>query len=311
MDERETDFCASKDLSDEVVPSICSMGSFFDDLLNDGQHHQCTHTHTCNPPGPDLAHTHTCFHIHTKVLSADETAESAEKSSSAKRRPGGNREAVRKYREKKKAHAASLEDEIAHLRAINQQLIKRLQGQAALEAEIARMKCLLVDLRGRIEGEIGSFPYQKPVKGSGDFVPNIITRSSMPIGVWNLNSCSFQCDDGSYCLYPGTQSKNVGETGVRNVGNVQCRGSSNSGTDDFADCGGNGAARTVDCSSNAALTRIEGFSSFPLFILIQFLLFELELTGRRIYDVNYGGSSFSIFDAKESLLAHFGINFTA
>ncbi|XP_042435887.1 basic leucine zipper 19-like isoform X2 [Zingiber officinale] len=233
MDERETDFCASKDLSDEVVPSICSMGSFFDDLLNDGHHHQCTHTHTCNPPGPDLAHTHTCFHIHTKVLSADETAESAEKRSSAKRRPGGNREAVRKYREKKKAHAASLEDEIAHLRAINQQLIKRLQGQAALEAEIARMKCLLVDLRGRIEGEIGSFPYQKPVKGSGDFVPNIITRSR-------------------------TQSRNVGETGVRNVGNVQCRGSSNSGTDDFADCGGNGTARTLDCSSNAALTRIEG-----------------------------------------------------
>lgn len=259
MDEREPDFCASKDLSDEVVPSICSMDSFFDDLLNDGQHHQCTHTHTCNPPGPDLAHTHTCFHIHTKVLSADETAESAEKSSSAKRRPSGNREAVRKYREKKKAHAASLEEDIAHLRAINQQLMRRLQGQSALEAEIARLKCLLVDLRGRIEGEIGSFPYQKPVKGSGDFVPCIITQSSMPIGVWNINTCSFQCRDRSYCLYPGTQSKNVGETGVHNVRGMQCRGSSNSGTEDFVDCG-NGAARPVDSSSNAA--EREGFSCF-------------------------------------------------
>ncbi|RWW41497.1 hypothetical protein BHE74_00053015 [Ensete ventricosum] len=154
------------------LPSSCSMDSFFDKIFDDG--HTCTHTHTCNPPGPNLSHTHTCFHVHTKILSAppDETAESVEKSASPKKRPCNNREAVRKYREKKKAHAASLEDEAAHLRAINQQLLKRLQNQAALEAEIARLKCLLVDLRGRIEGEIGSFPYHKPVKGSGDFVSN-------------------------------------------------------------------------------------------------------------------------------------------
>ncbi|RWW21366.1 hypothetical protein GW17_00014488 [Ensete ventricosum] len=156
----------------EDLPSSCSMDSFFDKIFDDG--HTCTHTHTCNPPGPNLSHTHTCFHVHTKILSAppDETAESVEKSASPKKRPCNNREAVRKYREKKKAHAASLEDEAAHLRAINQQLLKRLQNQAALEAEIARLKCLLVDLRGRIEGEIGSFPYHKPVKGSGDFVSN-------------------------------------------------------------------------------------------------------------------------------------------
>ncbi|MQL41543.1 bZIP transcription factor, partial [Escherichia coli] len=92
-------------------------------------------------------------------VATDDTAESAEKKS--KKRPVGNREAVRKYREKKKARTASLEDEGVKLRALNQHLMKKLQGQAALEAEIARLQCLLVDIRGRIEGEIGSFPYQK------------------------------------------------------------------------------------------------------------------------------------------------------
>ncbi|KAF0890100.1 hypothetical protein E2562_037670 [Oryza meyeriana var. granulata] len=51
-------------------------------------------------------------------------------------KPLGNREAVRKYRQKKKAHTAQLEEEVNKLRAINQQLVKRLQGQAALEAEV-------------------------------------------------------------------------------------------------------------------------------------------------------------------------------
>ncbi|KAK3193993.1 hypothetical protein Dsin_025303 [Dipteronia sinensis] len=77
---------------------------------------------------------HTCFHVHTKIVapssegkvSTDDTAESSEKKS--KKRPTGNREAVRKYREKKKARTASLEDEVVRLRAVNQQLLKRLQG---------------------------------------------------------------------------------------------------------------------------------------------------------------------------------------
>ena len=73
----------------------------------------------------------------------------------------GNREAVRKYREKKKAHAAFLEEEVKKLRATNQQLLRRLQGHAALEAEVVRLRGLLFDVRGKIDAEIDSFPFQK------------------------------------------------------------------------------------------------------------------------------------------------------
>lgn len=148
------------------IPSSGSMNSFFDDIFNDA--HACTHTHTCNPPGPDSSHTHTCYHVHTKILPSmsdddktptDDTAESSEKN--GKKRSKGNREAVRKYREKKKARTASLEDEVVRLRAMNQQLMKRVQSQVGLEAEVGRLKCLLVDVRGRIDGELGCFPYQK------------------------------------------------------------------------------------------------------------------------------------------------------
>ncbi|KAJ0587598.1 putative transcription factor bZIP family [Helianthus annuus] len=81
----------------------------------------------------------------------DDTAESSDKS---EERPLGNREAVKEYRVKKKGRAL-LEDEVVRLRALNQQLMKRIQSQAGLEAEVARLKCLLVDIRGIIEGEIG------------------------------------------------------------------------------------------------------------------------------------------------------------
>ncbi|MBA0557123.1 hypothetical protein Golob_027175, partial [Gossypium lobatum] len=108
----------------------------------------------------------------------------------SKKRPLGNREAVRKYREKVKAQATSLEDEVMRLRAVNQQLLKRLQGQAALEAEVARLKCLLVDIRGRIEGEIGSFPYQKSATA--------VNGMNMP-GAYVMNPCNVQCNDQMYC----------------------------------------------------------------------------------------------------------------
>jgi len=62
---------------------------------------------------------------------------------------------VRKYREKKKAHTAYLEEQVNHLRALNQQLVKRLQGQASLESEVVRLRSLLSEFRGRIDGEIG------------------------------------------------------------------------------------------------------------------------------------------------------------
>ncbi|XAR72697.1 hypothetical protein NMG60_11019424 [Bertholletia excelsa] len=227
------------------LPSSCSMDSFFDEILKDT--HTCTHTHTCNPPGPDFSHTHTCFHVHTKIVSAsnedkvstDDTAESSEKK--LKKRPLGNREAVRKYREKKKARAASLEDEVMRLRALNQQLMKRLQGQAGLEAEIARLKCLLVDIRGRIEGEIGSFPYQKSAK-SGDMYQNL-ANPNLP-GAYVINPCNMQCDDQVYCLHPGMEGKNGADVSLNGQGvsgcefeNLQCLGNQNAELKELSSCG--------------------------------------------------------------------------
>jgi hypothetical protein len=68
---------------------------------------------------------------------------------------------VRKYREKKKAHAAFLEEEVKKLRAANQQLLRRLQGHATLEAEVVRLRSLLFDVRAKIDAEVGAFPFQK------------------------------------------------------------------------------------------------------------------------------------------------------
>ncbi|MQL70681.1 hypothetical protein Taro_002993 [Colocasia esculenta] len=245
------------------APSSCSMDSFFDEILKDTAHASCTHTHTCNPPGPDLSHTHTCFHVHTKILSAPAadggTADSAEKGAS-KKRPCGNREAVRKYREKKKARTASLEDEVAQLRETNRQLMNKLQGQAALEAEVMRLRCLLVDIRGRIEGEIGSFPYQRPAKGGGDFVSGP-AQVNLPGGAQFLSSCDFRCNDQDYCLHPGMQGKGEDEVvdgeqveegfGGCEVGNVHCLGTSGSGSKEFFSCG-QGNVSSIGCVSNGS-----------------------------------------------------------
>lgn len=243
MEDGELDFSNHEVFSSPNMgefPSSGSMDSFFDELLKDS--HACTHTHTCNPPGPDSSHTHTCYHVHTKIVPApeedqigtDDTAESAEKKS--KKRPTGNKEAVRKYREKKKARAASLEEEVMKLRALNQHLMRKLQGQAALEAEVARLKCLLVDIRGRIEGEIGSFPYQKPTNAN-PAIPNLP-------GSYVMNPCNVQCDDRVYCLHPGADG-NIAE-GVSPNGegfdgcefeSLQCLAGQNVGIKDLHGCG--------------------------------------------------------------------------
>lgn len=240
-------------MGDQELPTSCSIDSFINEILKDT--HACTHTHTCNPPGPDFSHTHTCVHVHTKILAAsgdemaatDDTAESTEKTS--KKRPMGNREAVRKYREKKKARAASLEDEVVRLRALNQQLMKRLQGQPALEAEVARLKCLLVDIRGRIEGEIGSFPYQKLAKGV-DGVSNPAPHLNFS-GGHVLNSCDMRCNDQVYCLHPrvdgkGGQPGGVNDQGFRvcDIGSVQCMESPGLGSNELLGCGNGNVAST-------------------------------------------------------------------
>ncbi|KAK9690758.1 hypothetical protein RND81_09G152400 [Saponaria officinalis] len=179
--------------------------NIFDDyLLRDKiTNHGCTHFHTCNAPGPDRPHTHTCVHVHTKkpvppiindnVHTHDDSDESHERNNG---RNGGNREAVRKYRLKRKAYTASLADELVKLRTLNQQLMQKLQNQVTLETELARLKCLLVDIRGRIEGEIGSFPYQKSVErlhmnlpGSSNVIPcNAQFGGTSLDGVAALNS---------------------------------------------------------------------------------------------------------------------------
>lgn len=142
------------------------MPGTFDDLLSStgSAATTCSHTHTCNPPGPSAAmHTHTCLHTHTQVFAAGSDDDDAARDDPARpRRPLGNREAVRKYREKKKAHAAFLEEEVKKLRFANQQLLRRLQGHATLEAEVVRLRSLLFDVRAKIDSEVaGAFPFQR------------------------------------------------------------------------------------------------------------------------------------------------------
>lgn len=152
------------DISNHLLMSNTDMSSSFDEFLRNSR--TCTHTHTCNPPGPTAAtHTHTCYHTHTQVLSTTDGDE--EEELKKPRKPLGNREAVRKYREKKKAHAAYLEEEVKKLRIVNQQLMRKLQGQAALESEVIRLRSLMVDLRSKIDGELGVYPFQKQCNGVG------------------------------------------------------------------------------------------------------------------------------------------------
>lgn len=220
MDDGEIDF------SDHPVFSDCndpSMENFLDELLKNT--HSCTHTHTCNPPGPDNTHTHTCFHTHTQlfapldgkvtsdqtpnltseqVLSLDSPCEP-----SSKKQTLGNREAVRKYREKKKAQTAYLEEQVLELRSINQQLVRKLQGQAALESEVVRLRSLLAEFRGRIDGEIGPCPPAQKLhldptrqdihKKDGALQP-------LPGGYY-LNSCNLPCDADVRCFHSPVSSE--------------------------------------------------------------------------------------------------------
>lgn len=223
-----------------------------------GRTQACTHAHACNPSGPDKSHTHTCIHVHTQIMPtsseghdpSEDTADSVEKK--GKKRPLGNREAVRKYREKKKARTASLEDEVVKLRAVNQHLMKRLQNQAVLEAEIGRLKCLLVDIRGRIEGEIGSFPYQKPAK-TGDVYQNV-TNANLP-ATYVMNPCNMQHTDQLYCLRPGSEAAlngQVGGQGFVDCGfeNLECFGDQMTGQKELLSSGVDNANGVPTGTSN-------------------------------------------------------------
>ncbi|XP_050385710.1 basic leucine zipper 24-like [Argentina anserina] len=147
-----------------VFPKPNSAGNFLASTSVD-TFRTCLHTHTCNLPGPDAAHTHTCYHTHTQVIPSKENDGADSKlhsiSRPRRRRPSGNREAVRKYREKKKAHAAYLEEEVKKLQLLNQQLVMKLQGQASLEAECLRLRSLLLEFRGKIDSELSAFTFEK------------------------------------------------------------------------------------------------------------------------------------------------------
>lgn len=141
-----------------------SVDSFLEEFLRSAQ--TCTHTHTCNPPAPDAAapHTHTCYHTHTQIIPPSKPKRRT--TTTTKTTTTGNREAVRKYREKKKAHTAYLEEEVKKLRLVNQQLIRKVQRQAVLETEISRLRGLFLDLRRKIDAELGVFPFQKHCNSS-------------------------------------------------------------------------------------------------------------------------------------------------
>ncbi|KAL0714167.1 hypothetical protein Bca4012_021146 [Brassica carinata] len=139
----------------------------------------CSHTHSCNPPGPDDAsHSHTCVHTQTRLhpcilhillftfyMISMNSQENDYSYRSNKRRSCGNREAVRKYREKKKAPTAYLEDETKRI----------LQSQAVAETEIIRLLTLLIEMQVKIDHELGGFSFQKQCNGQMD--PNTISIS--------------------------------------------------------------------------------------------------------------------------------------
>lgn len=208
---------ANQDSSTSFHNSM-SVDAFIDDLLKNAR--TCTHTHTCNPPGPDSTHTHTCYHTHTQVLPSedDDHTTNKEHSGSKSRRPSGNREAVRKYREKKKAHAAYLEEEVKKLRMVNQQLVKRLQRQTILEAEVLRLRSILVDLRGKIDNELGSFPFQKQCNTSSFFKEG--DCELQPAG----GILGLQCQTDSPCFHSHVGSSSQVKVGVNGKMVAPCKG---------------------------------------------------------------------------------------
>ncbi|KAI3880119.1 hypothetical protein MKX03_037555 [Papaver bracteatum] len=234
MDDGELDFSNQAIKMDH---QLLTMDSFLEDFLGDS--HAGTQTYTSNPTGENVPHPQNSFHPRTKNFPVEEKTTTEETDDSAeiksKKRAPCNRESVRKYRERKKARQASIEDELIKLRIVNQQLLKRLQGQIALEQEVARFKCLLVDIRGRIKGELGSFPYQKlTAKGMGGGISRNMPPSTLS-GAYDVNQCDLQ--------YPGIDNQDVDGTGgnegfgASDGSYLPCVWNNNSGCNEFLDFG--------------------------------------------------------------------------
>ncbi|MCL7029933.1 hypothetical protein MKW94_014188 [Papaver nudicaule] len=252
MDDGELDF------SNQVLKmdhQLLTMDSFLEDFLGDS--HASTHTYTPNQTGEDVPHSENFFHLRTKNLPVEEKTTTEETDGSveikSKKRAPGNRESVRKYRERKKARQASIEDELIKLRIVNQQLLKRLQGQVALEQEVARFKCLLVDIRGRIKGELGTFPYQKPTN-NGSIPRSMPPSNNLAMG-YDLNQ---QCD----IQYSGLDNREVDVSGgYQNEGFGASDGSylpgvwnTNPGYHEFLDFGQTNVRLAANHSNNPSST---------------------------------------------------------
>ncbi|KAI3853673.1 hypothetical protein MKW98_025190 [Papaver atlanticum] len=203
------------DFSNKMDHQLLALDSFLDDFLGDS--HAYTQTYTSNQTEQDAPHSQSDFHHRSKNLPAEEkttteeTDDSVEIKSKKKRAPG-NRESVRKYRERKKARQDLIEEELNKLRVVNQQLLKRLQGQVALEQEVARFKCLLVDIRGRIKRELGSFPYQRPTKGTctGGISRNMSAASTLA-GAYDVNDFQYHgLDNQDVDVSSGLQNEGFG-----------------------------------------------------------------------------------------------------
>ncbi|XP_027113956.1 basic leucine zipper 19-like [Coffea arabica] len=248
MDDREVELShpvlvPNSDSSSSVQASI-SVDSFLDELLRNAQ--TCTHTHTCNPPGPDAAHTHTCYHTHTQVIPSERVENPSEKvdgpcdsrkSTSKTRRSSGNREAVRKYREKKKAQTAYLEEEAKKLRLVNQQLIRKVQRQAILEAEISRLRSLLLDVRGKIDIELGAYPLQKQCTSSTKVKEGDSGRQFSGLAM------ELQCENDLTCFHPH------GDSSIEDGGFGGCDKMGASSWE------GNCQSATVACKANGRAER--------------------------------------------------------
>lgn len=74
---------------------------------------------------------------------------------------------MRKYREKKKARTAYLEDEVKRLQSLNEQMLRKLQSQEMMESELIRLRTLVVEMQGKIDVELCGFSFQKQCNGSG------------------------------------------------------------------------------------------------------------------------------------------------
>ncbi|KAI3934385.1 hypothetical protein MKW92_032589 [Papaver armeniacum] len=251
MDDGELDF---SNQSLKMDHQLLTMDSFLEDFLGDS-HAAGTQTYTSNPTGEDVPHPQNSFHRRTKNLPVEEKTTTEETDDSAeiksKKRAPGNRESVRKYRERKKARQALIEDELTKLRIVNQQLLKRLQGQVALEQEVARFRCLLVDIRGRIKGELGSFPYQKPTaKGMGGGISRNMPPSILS-GAYDVNQCDLQ--------YPGLEDVdgtggNEG-FGASDSSYLPCVWNNNSGCNEFLDFGQTNVRLTANLNNPSTAAK--------------------------------------------------------